>query len=163
MALSGISTIGAKFGFAIETTAGTKPTEFTQLTRINTVAGITLETEQIDASSLEDLVTSYIGGRQDTGGTWAVTVNLTPDTIAEWKKLIEDSETARKNGLLTWFEVWSPYLPDGFFVVAEPPAQIPLPEFGQNALQTVEMSLTINKYKGLEVAIEPKAPTTVNP
>lgn len=48
MALAGVSTIGIEFGYSLETTAGTKPTKFTKLTRINSIGGIDLETEQID-------------------------------------------------------------------------------------------------------------------
>lgn len=67
MALPGVSTIGIEFGYALETTAGTKPSAFNLLTRINAIGGIELSTEQIDASALEDYVTRYIAGRQDTG------------------------------------------------------------------------------------------------
>ena len=54
MAQAGISTVGIKFGYALETVAGTMPSAFTMLDRINTIAGIDLSTEQIDASALED-------------------------------------------------------------------------------------------------------------
>ncbi len=157
MAVTGVSTIGVKFGYAVETTAGTKPTSFTQLTRINNIAGIELETEQIDSSALEDYITSYIAGRQDTGGTWSITVNLTDDTIAEWTALIAASETAEDSGLSTWFEVWSPYHDKAFYIVAQPPKEIPLPELAQNELETVDMTLTINSYEGMDTAIEPVA------
>ena len=157
MALSGVSTVGIKFGWAVETTEGTQPTAFTQLTRINEVGGISLETDQIDASALEDYLTQYIAGRQDTGGSWPVTVNMTDDTIAEWESLISAYETAQAAGLRTWFEVWSPYLSDGFYIVAEPPKTIPMPDMTQNELQTVEMSLVINEYVGMATKIEPAA------
>jgi hypothetical protein len=55
-----------KFGYAVES-YDTVPSSFTLLNRINNIAGISLETEQIDASALEDYVTRYIAGRQDTG------------------------------------------------------------------------------------------------
>lgn len=155
MALAGVSTLGMKFGWAVESTKGVKPASFAQLTRISDVAGISLDTEQLDASALEDEITRYIAGRQDTGGTWAVTVNITDDTIAEWEDVISDSATAMASGLSTWFTVWSPYLEKAFFIVAEPPKNIPLPDFAQNEVQTVEMTLTVNEYKGLDVAIEP--------
>lgn len=54
-----------------------------------------------------------------------------------------------------WFEVWSPYLTKAFFIVAEPPKEIPMSEMAQNELQTIEMPLTINEYKGMDTAIEP--------
>lgn len=64
MAVAGVSTLGIKLGWSI---GSTMPSSFTQLTRINAIGGISLETEQIDASALEDFVTRYIAGRQDTG------------------------------------------------------------------------------------------------
>ena len=79
--LAGLSTLGVKFGYGVETTAGTKPTAFTQLERCNSISGIALNSEQIDASALEDYVSRYVAGRQDTGGTWSVTFNSTPEVI----------------------------------------------------------------------------------
>ena len=46
MATAGISTLGITFGYGTEATAGTKPTSFTQLTRINAIGGVTIEPEQ---------------------------------------------------------------------------------------------------------------------
>lgn len=151
----GVSTLGIKFGYAVETAAGTKPAKFTWLERCNSIGGISLETEQIDASALEDAISKYVAGRQDTGGTWEVTFNITDDVITQLTTMMEASKTAKESGLNTWFEVWSPYLEKAFFVVAEPPQNIPLPEIAQNELQTVAMNLTINDYKGLDTAIEP--------
>ena len=47
---SGISTLGITFGYGMETTAGVKPTVFTQLHRINSIGGITIESEQIEGA-----------------------------------------------------------------------------------------------------------------
>ena len=66
--LAGISTIGIKLGYAI---GSSLPSAFTLLNRINQIGGISLETEQIDASALEDYITRYIAGRQDTGKVMA--------------------------------------------------------------------------------------------
>jgi len=52
MALPGVSTLGVLFGYGAA--GATKPNAFTLLTRINSIGGIALETEQIDASALED-------------------------------------------------------------------------------------------------------------
>lgn len=154
--IPGLSTLGVKFGYAVETAKGTKPTKFTQLQRCNSISGITLDVEQIDASALEDEISRYVAGRQDTGGTWSVTFNLTPDVVEELNKMIEAYKTGRESEFNTWFEVWHPSMSDGFFVVAEPPLHIPMPEIGQNELQTVEMTFTINEYKGMDTAIEPE-------
>lgn len=155
MAAAGISTLGVKFGWA--DSSDTTPTAFKLLTRINAIGGITVESEQIDASALEDYLTRYIAGRADTGGSCSVTVNATSDTIAEWKDVFTASQTATAQGGGLWFEVWSPYLSDGFFFIAQTPTEFPMPEQGQNELMTVEIPLTIVEYKGLATSVEPKA------
>ena len=152
MAAAGISTLGITFGYGTETTAGTKPTSFKQLTRINTIGGINIEPEQIDASALEDAITRYIKGRADTGGSFAITVNFTSETVAEWTALIT-AYKALTGGKRMWFETVIPGEEKSFFVVAQPPEQIPQPEIGQNELLTIEMNLTIEEYKGLDSTV----------
>lgn len=152
MAAAGISTLGITFGYGVETTAGTKPTSFKQLTRINALGGINIEPEQIDASALEDAITRYVKGRADTGGSFAVTVNFTSDTVKEWQDLIT-AYKALSGGKRMWFETIIPGIINSFFVVAQPPEEIPQPEIGQNELLTVEMNLTIEEYKGLDETV----------
>ena len=152
MAAAGISTLGITFGYGTETTAGTKPTSFKQLTRINALGGINIEPEQIDASALEDEITRYVKGRADTGGSFAVTVNFTSDTVKEWQDLIT-AYKALSGGKRMWFETIIPGITNAFFVVAQPPEEIPQPEIGQNELLTLEMNLTIEEYKGLDTSV----------
>ena len=159
MEVPGVSSVGVKFGYAVETTAGTKPTTFIQLTRINQIGGINIEYEQIDASALEDMITKYISGRGDTGGSLPVTINLTDDTLTEWQTLINAYKTAKAAGKAMWFETWFPDLANGFYFTGEPPKTIPQPEVGQNSLLTVEMGVTVSDYKGPDTAIEPTAST----
>ena len=152
MAAAGISTLGITFGYGTEATAGTKPTSFKQLTRINALGGINIEPEQIDASALEDFITRYVKGRADTGGSFPVTVNFTSDTVTEWKELIT-AYKALSGGKRMWFETIIPGITKSFFVVAQPPEEIPQLEIGQNELLTVEMNLTIEEYKGLDTSV----------
>jgi len=157
---AGISSLGIRFGYASETTTGTKPTSFIWLERCNSIGGISLETEQIDASALEDEISRYISGRQDTGGTWTVTFNLTDEVIVQLETMIEEYK-ALTGGKKMWFEVWSPYLTKAFYIIAQPPIHIPMPEEAQNELQTVEMTFTIEEYKGMDEAIKPVEATSI--
>lgn len=152
MASAGVSTLGITFGYGTEASAGTKPTSFKQLTRINTIGGISIEPEQIDASALEDELTRYVKGRADTGGSFTVTVNFTEETLTEWTTLIS-AYAALTGGKRMWFETVIPGFEKSFFVVAQPPDQIPQPEFSQNELLTVEMNLTIEEYKGMDTTV----------
>lgn len=153
MAAAGISTLGITFGYGVETTAGEKPTAFKQLTRINAIGGINIEPEQIDASALEDYTTKYVKGRADTGGSFAVTVNFTDDTVKEWEALIK-AYKALTGGNQMWFETIIPGIDKALFVIAEPPESIPQPEIGQNELLTVEMNLTIVEKKDPDTKVD---------
>lgn len=150
---AGISTLGITFGYAMETTAGTKPSAFKQLNRINSIGGINIENEQIDASALEDLVSRYIQGRGDTGGTFPVGVNYTNETLAEWEGVISDYNDAKGTGKRMWFQTIIPGFEKAEFVVAQPPTKIPSPEKNQNELLVVEMNLTIEEFIGMETKI----------
>lgn len=151
--IMGLSTLGITFGYGVETTAGTKPATFTQLERINSIGGIDMSTEQIDASALEDLTTKYIAGRQDTGGTWTIGVNYTSETADQWADAISAYNTAKEAGKNVWFEVIVPNQADAFFVIAELPQNIPMPEIGQNELLTVDIDLSIVEYKGVSTKV----------
>ena len=126
---------------------------FSALDRINSIGGITMDVEKIDASALEDTATKYVAGRADTGGDWTVTVNFTDEKVAQWEDLIDDYNTAQASGLNIWFEVCLPNQSDAFFVIAQPPQQLPMPEIGQNELLTMEISMTVVEYKGWDTAV----------
>lgn len=152
MALAGLSTLGVTFGYGSETTAGEKPAAFSQLTRINQIGAISLENQQIDASALEDLVTKNIAGRADTPGNVGVTINLTDETKAEWEALIT-AYKALTGGKQMWFEIIIPNMTESYFFIAQPPQEIPSPEFGQNELLTVEITLTIVDVKAFDAKV----------
>lgn len=149
---AGISTLGITFGYGVEAEAGTKPAKFTQLHRINSIGGITIENEQIDASALEDMVSRYIRGRADTGGAFPVGVNFSSETQGEWAKVITDY-SGLADGKRMWFETIIPGFEDAFFVIAQPPTALPQPEIGQNELLVMENNLTIEEYKGMEAKV----------
>ena len=151
--MADLTTLGVTFHYGVETAKGTKPTAFTWLKRCNSIGGISLDTEQIDVSALEDFITQYASGRQDTGGTWDVTFNLSADVIAALKKLMSDAATGKTKGLRVWFEVVFPDLADAFFVVADPGKNIPLSDIGQNEAATIPLSLIIQEYKGLDAKV----------
>ena len=152
---AGLSTLGVKFGYACETVAGEKPAAFTWLERCNAIAGIELTTEKIDASALEDYISRYVAGRQDSGGDWTITFNYTAEVATQLQTMISAYNTAKADNLKTWFEVWIPNATNGFFVVAQPPQKLPMPEFSQNELLTIELGFAIEDYKGESTAIEP--------
>lgn len=149
MAQAGISTLGVQLSYGVETTKGVKPSKFDVLHRINSIGGISIEPETIDASALEDTVTRSVAGRGTSAGNFTVGVNVTNDTIAEWEKVIADYQDISDDGLRVWFQVSSPSLARAYFIAAQPPLEIPMPDFGQNELLVVEIPLTIDEFLGM--------------
>lgn len=161
MAIAGVSTNGVTFSYGLGGTdrEGAKPETMTLLDRINAIGGITIEDEVIDASALEDLFTRNIKGRADTGGSFAVTVNVTDETIEEWEAVITAFNGRESQAL--WFQTIIPGLKKAFWVIAEPPSIIPQPEFNQNELLVVEMNMTISDYVGYSEKVEPQKNSVV--
>ena len=153
--IPGLSTLGITLSFGVETTSGTKPTKFTVLHRCNDIPEITLETETIDASALEDMQSRYIAGRQDIGGEWSPVFNITDEVITELETMVEAAATGLESGLRTWFQVTVPNLTKAFFVVGQPGSKIPLPAMAQNELLTGSISIAIDEYIGLDTKVEP--------
>lgn len=152
MADYGISTLGVTFGYGVETTAGTKPGTFTQLTRINDIGEITVDPEEIDASALEDYETHYVPGRATVSESVAITVNRTDATVTEWEALITAYE-GLTDGKKMWFEVITPGITKAEFFVAAPPKILPMPAKGQNSLDTMVINLTLQDWKGLDTKV----------
>ena len=69
--------------------------------------------------------------------------------------MIAAYNTGKQSNLRTWFEVWIPNATKGFFVVAEPPQVLSMPEMGQNSLLTIDLEFAIQEYVGDDTAIEP--------
>ena len=156
MAIAGVSTLGITLSYGVESVAGQKPSAFKLLNRINSIGGITIEPETIDASALEDLVERSVAGRGTTGGTFPVSINVTDETITEWDALIEEyneKDTTKR----MWFQISSPYLTNAYFIAGQPPQEIPMPDFGQNELLVAELPITIDEYVGMSAKVAPTA------
>lgn len=90
-------------------------------------------------------------------GEWEITFNYTLEVATQLKAMITayegmDRDTA---GECMWFEVWSPQNTEAFFVIAQPPHVLPMPEMGQNELQTIAVTLSIENYKGTDTGVMP--------
>lgn len=95
-------------------------------------------------------------------GEWSVTFNFTEETAAQLNAMIAAYNTgkaATPTPLQTWFEVYHPSMTNAFFVVAEPPQKLPMPEVGQNELLTIDVTFTIVEYKGMSAAVVPTQST----
>lgn len=151
---AGVSSLGVTFSYGVETVKGTKPSTFTLLNRINEIGEVTVETEKIDASALEDRTSRNIPGRDTISDTMTVTVNKTDETIAEWEKVIEEYKKLT-GGLRMWFQTITPGFSKAEFVVAAPPSILPVSAKSQNELLTMEINLTVDEMVGSDTPVTP--------
>lgn len=161
--VAGLSTLGVKVAYAVETTAGTKPTTgWLQLERATSIGGISLETEQIDVTAIEDTFKKYAAGQQDTGGSLEVGFNVTPEVIAQIEKLFTASNTAKNASKATWLQVSHDDMNRAFFVKIECPRAIPMPETSANAAWQITVNFIISSYEGLDVKKTFTQDSTIN-
>lgn len=149
-----LTTIGVKVGYAVEETAGQKPTTFKWLKRCKNIPGIDLSQEKIDVTALEDKIKQYAAGVADTGGDWNLTFGVNDDVVADLTSMREASIAGKNANKATWFDVWLPGLSKSFYVIAEP-GMIPMPDFSQGNAAEIQINCTVNEYKGLDDAVEP--------
>ena len=150
-----LSTIGVKVGYAVAETNGTMPTAFEWLESCKSVGGIDLSQEAIDVTTLSSYIREYTDGLMDTGGTWNMTCGICDESVDEieaMQSVAANAKTAKKE---VWWNVWFPLLKKSFYVIAMPITKTGLPETGVNAAAEISISLTINRYHGLDEAVEP--------
>ena len=95
------------------------------------------------------LFTSYVSPINPAPrASLGVTVNFTDEVATDWASVISAYNTAQASNLNLWFEIILPNQSDAFFVIAQPPQQLPMPEISQNELLTMEITLTVVEYKG---------------
>lgn len=143
--LAGLSSLGVKVGYGVGTSAATAT--YDVLHRINSIGGISASSETIDAGALEDLKERSVAGRESTGGSFDVTVNLTTEVATEWKAVIAAYE-GLSDGEKLFIQIDIPGMTDGYFVSVQTPKSIPLPDISQNSLLTVAIPLTIEEAIG---------------
>lgn len=141
-----VSSIGAKVMYAVEATAGTRPTamaDYTLIPNITTAPAFDMTPETLDASDLGDDITQYISGRRDPGGDAAFTANLTTDFLTAWETLVSAAETAEAAGKRVWFVYVTPDFTKAYYWSGMP---IALGHGGleQNSVQTIQAHVVPN-------------------
>lgn len=157
-----LSTIGVKFGWAVETTAGQKPAKFAWIKRCSKIAGINVTKEKIDVTCFEDEIKKYIAGVGDTGGDWTLNFNGTKkgsstDIVRAWNQLLDASQSAAVDGLATWGNIYIPGF--GSYFVKFEPGEIPMPDLEVAGKLDLQISNVVNEYMGLGEELEPKEDT----
>lgn len=142
-----LSTIGITFGYAVETTAGTRPTTgFTHFNDITSIGEITGEPETIEVTNLLDTWHRYIEGLKDSGESVPIGANFTKAFLTAWTAARTAAVAGKALDKACWWEVGVTGF--GKFYFAGIPAEVGLPEIGVGEAFAGEVNITINDIAG---------------
>jgi hypothetical protein len=119
-----LSTAGVTFGYAVEESAGTRPTTgYTLIPDIKEVPEMNPEPETLETTVLSETeYKTYIEGLKDLGGALSFLANYTTELETKWATLVEAYKTAKDAGKSVWFEVKHPGLEKSVFFTGQPSA-----------------------------------------
>lgn len=148
-----LSTAGIKIGYAVETTAGTRPTSgYTVIPCIKSIPSLnpapdTLETTDLSVTGYK----TYIDGLKDLGGALTFTANLTQDFVDKWAALVTAYKTGKEESKQTWFCVNIPGISKDFYFRGNPSEQ-GLPAAEVNQVLETEVFITPTSVDGWQTA-----------
>ena len=147
-----LSTAGVLLKYAVETTAGTRPTaSYTQIPNIKSIPDFNPEPESLEVTDLSDTDwRRYIAGLKDPGGALSFTANLTTAFKTAWETLVTASETAAASNKATWFEVMVPSF--GSFYFAGIPSDLGMKAMDVNAVLEDDVYITPNQIHGWDTS-----------
>lgn len=151
MARIDLSTAGVTVRYAVETTAGTRPTTgFTALTGIKSIPDLNPEPSNIETTTLDELEwRTYIPGLKDPGGALAFGANNTEEFQTEWEALVTEAEEAKDSGKAVWFAIVIPGLSKAFYF-AGMPAPLGLSAIEVDSVLEIEGYISTSKIIGWE-------------
>lgn len=153
-----LSTAGVTFGYAVETTKGTRPTTgYINIPDVKEVPEMNPEPETLETTTLaETEFKTYIEGLKDLGGALSFLANYTTELETVWSALVEAYKTAKVAGLSVWYEVKHPGLEKSVFFTGQPSA-MGLPAMGVNAVLETNLYITPTNAPIWETKSTPKA------
>lgn len=115
-----LSTAGIKFAWAVETTAGTKPSSFTAINGAKSIPEMNPEPATLETTSLDATVwKTYIAGLKDPGGALGITFNDNDELQTAWAAFKAAHDSAKAEGKATWVEFYVPNMTNAFYFTAD--------------------------------------------
>ena len=115
------STAGMQLVYAVESTAGTRPTTgYTKIPEVKSMPSFNPAPETIQSTTLEETeYHTYVEGLKDLGGALEFGANLTADLITAWETC-NTAHDALTDGKVMWFAVVHPKLEKAVFFQGDP-------------------------------------------
>ena len=134
-----LSTAGIHLKYAVEETAGTRPTsDYTDLLGVKSTPSLNPAPETLETTDLNQKeYKTYVDGLKDLGGALEFAFNLTQVFIDNWDALMTAYEAAKTTGKSVSFLIDIPGLTMGWYFKGNP-SSLGLPETTVNSvLETV--------------------------
>ena len=145
------NTIGVKLKYAVEASAGTRPTSgYTTIPDIKSTPAIDINPNKLQVTNLVDPYHRYIDGVKDVGDSFDFTANLTADLKAKWNSCVSAANTAWASGKAAWFEISIPNF-DSFYCAGKP-SELGLNEMGVDAVIESTLHIVPNQIAGWATA-----------
>lgn len=122
MARIDLSTAGVTVRYAVEATAGTRPTTgYTAIPGIKSIPDLNPEPSSLETTTLDETEwKTYIPGLKDPGGALAFGANNTEEFHDAWGAFVSAATTAKESGKATWIAIVIPGLSKAFYFAGEP-------------------------------------------
>ena len=143
MANIAMSTAGVTVNYAVEATAGTRPTTgYIQIPNIKSVPEMNPSPETLETTDLSQTeFKTYVEGLKDLGGALTFLANFTTDLDEVWNTLVEAYKTAKAENKAVWFEIKHPGLDKAVFFTGQPSA-MGLPAMAVNSVLETNLYIT---------------------
>jgi hypothetical protein len=147
-----ISTAGVTFGYAVESTKGTRPTTgYILIPDVKEIPEMNPEPETLETTDLSQTeFKTYIEGLKDLGGALSFLANYTSDLEGVWEELVSAYKAAIKEGKATWFEIKHPKLDKSVFFTGQPSA-MGLPAMSVGSVLETNLFITPTNAPAWEV------------
>lgn len=121
------STAGMSLQYAVETTAGVRPTTgYLEVPEIKSMPGNNSAPGTIESTTFKETESkTYVPALKDPGGALGYKANLTQDLVTFWDALMEAYETASASGKAVWFAVVYPKLDKAVYYSGVPAPLLP--------------------------------------
>lgn len=140
-----MSTAGMTLQYAVEATAGTRPTTgYIEVPEVKTMPSFNPSPNTIQSTTLKETeYHTYVEGLKDLGGALEYGANLTQDLITFWGELLEAYEAAVSAGKQMWFAIVHRKLAKAIFFVGTP-SPISINEADVDAMLETTLYITPN-------------------
>jgi hypothetical protein len=138
-----LSTAGIQLAYAVETTAGTRPTAgYTRIYGVKSTPSFNPSPETLETTTLDETeYKTYIDGLRDLGGALEFTFNMTQELVTAWDALMTAYTTGKSASKATWFVIIIPGITNALFFKGNP-SKMGLPETSVNSVLEVTNYIT---------------------